>query len=99
MSGIIEKLGVKSEYKPSMVNGSIILKLEKQRNGMLEWLIRDLHVQDLMNISGEKTGMEIIREKYGDEIGDHLETMYQIQKELIENSIEKTWEEVKELLK
>ena len=37
---IIEKLGIKSEYIVSMINGGAVVRLEKQRNEMLEALIK-----------------------------------------------------------
>jgi len=39
MGSIIEKLGIKSKYRPSIINGDIILDLENQKNEMLGALI------------------------------------------------------------
>jgi len=43
---IIEKLGIGSKYRNSMVNGDIILELEQQNNEMLEVLIKVSHFWD-----------------------------------------------------
>ena len=65
---------------------------------MLDWMIRDLIIQDIMagvlpNGLREKT-----EEKFGKEVADWIEVMKPKQKEVIEKATGKSWEEIKQLL-
>ena len=83
----IEKLGIKSQYKISMVNGSTILALEQQRDKLLEICIEMLI--ESINKYANNFGWDIIR----------AEKVHSTEIEIIEKACyPKTWEEIKELL-
>lgn len=64
---------------------------------MLVWLVRDLYIQDLMETEQHKNIDSVLRNKYGDEIADHMMTMYVEQKSIIESATSRHWEEVRKI--
>ena len=89
---IIEKLGIKSEYKTSMVNGGIVLKLENQRNELMEALIEDSIDAELALEELEKDFPDI------NKIYNLVNRMCARSSVKSEKATGKTWAEIKELL-
>jgi hypothetical protein len=74
------------------------MEKEKTYREMLDWMIRDLLIQDIMDGVLPDGWREKTEKKFGKEVADWIETMKPKQKEIIENATGKTWEEIKQLL-
>ena len=91
MNDIIEKLGIESKYRVSIVNGDIILDLEQQRNDLLE--------RDIIFMGHLKRILSEIREyKYDNPINVIQKVMKCFDFTLDKKATGKSWEEIKELL-
>jgi len=72
--------------------------LQDNSNEMLEWLIKDLLIQDIMGGLLPDAWRGETEKKFGKEVADWIEYMKPLQIEIVEKATGKSWEEIKSLL-